>query len=96
MTVGSLEKLAGEQTRRLIRMQVFLASANQEIVAARANERYLAYVIREMQQTLRQELLPLLTHCSETANAAAEWSREKKYGYPKNDRRAYEPRRIGD
>jgi hypothetical protein len=51
-------------------MQFFFASANAEIVAARGDRRYQAQVIRAMQQTLRQELLPLLTQCADGVNAA--------------------------
>ncbi len=53
-------------------MQFFFARANAEIAAAGADRRYLAQVIRAMQQTLRQELLPLLTQCAESMNAARE------------------------
>ncbi len=61
-------------------------------IVKRVEKRYLAHVIRAMQQTLHQELLPLLNNCADTVNAVrevvapAQAFEEKKNGYSQNDR----------
>ena len=66
--------------------------ARKRDIVKRVEKRYLAYVIRAMQQTLHKELLPLLKNCTDTANAVrevvapAQPLEEKKNGYSQNDR----------
>ena len=61
-------------------------------IVKRVEKRYLAYLIRAMQQTLHQELLPLLKNCTDTVNAirevvaSAQALEEGENGYQQNDR----------